>query len=74
MIVIEQRAKIKYCFKTDKTATETFQLVKRTYGDNAFSPRDRYLNGMQGFGMAVKISKITEWRTSYRLVYYLKTI
>jgi hypothetical protein len=34
---MEQRANIKFCFKTDKTATETFQRVKQAYDDKAFS-------------------------------------
>jgi hypothetical protein len=34
---MEQRANIKFCFKTGKTATETFQLIKLAYGDNALS-------------------------------------
>jgi hypothetical protein len=34
---MEQRANIKFCFKTGKTATETFQLIKQAYGDNALS-------------------------------------
>jgi hypothetical protein len=35
--VLEQSANIKFCFKTGKTATETFQLIKQAYGDNALS-------------------------------------
>jgi hypothetical protein len=34
---MEQRARIKFRFKTDKTATETFQLIKQAYYDNAVS-------------------------------------
>jgi hypothetical protein len=34
---MEQRANIKFCFKTSKTATETFQLIKQAYGDNPLS-------------------------------------
>jgi hypothetical protein len=34
---MEQRASIKFCFKTGKTATETFQLIKQVYGDNALA-------------------------------------
>jgi hypothetical protein len=34
---MEQRANIKFCFKTGKTATETFQPIKQAYGDNALS-------------------------------------
>jgi hypothetical protein len=32
---MEQRAIIKFCFKTGKTANETFQLIKQAYGNNA---------------------------------------
>jgi hypothetical protein len=32
---MEQSANIKFCFKTGKTATETFQLIKQAYGGNA---------------------------------------
>jgi hypothetical protein len=28
---------IKFCFKTGKTATETFQVIKQAYGDGALS-------------------------------------
>jgi hypothetical protein len=28
---------IKFCFKTGKTATETFQLIKQYYGNNNLS-------------------------------------
>jgi hypothetical protein len=34
---MEQRANIKFCFGMDKTAAETFQLIKQASGDNAFS-------------------------------------
>jgi hypothetical protein len=34
---MEQRANIKFCFKTGKTATEIFQLIKQVYGDSALS-------------------------------------
>jgi hypothetical protein len=27
----------KFCFKTGKTASETFRLIKQAYGDNAVS-------------------------------------
>jgi hypothetical protein len=34
---MKQRVKIKFCFKTGKTATETSQLMKQACGDNALS-------------------------------------
>jgi hypothetical protein len=34
---MEQIVNIKFCFRTGKTATETFQLIKQAYGDNAVS-------------------------------------
>jgi hypothetical protein len=34
---MEQRANIKFYFKTGKPATETFQVIKQAYGDNALS-------------------------------------
>jgi hypothetical protein len=34
---MEQRENMKFCSKTCKTATETFQLIKQVYGDNNFS-------------------------------------
>jgi hypothetical protein len=34
-VVKEHTENIKYCFKTCKTATETFQLMKEAYSDNA---------------------------------------
>jgi hypothetical protein len=65
---MEQRANIKFCFKTGKTDTETFHLIKQAYGDNALSLVDGVLNGRQDFGTAVKISKMTKavWMTSSR--------
>jgi hypothetical protein len=54
---MEQRGNIKFCFKTGKAATETFQLIKLAYGDNALV--HGFLNGMQDFRTAVKISKMT---------------
>jgi hypothetical protein len=35
--MMERRANIKFSFKTSKTATETFQLIKQAYGDNPLS-------------------------------------
>jgi hypothetical protein len=32
---MEQREKVKLCFKTVKTTTEMFQLIKQAYGDIA---------------------------------------
>lgn len=34
---MEQRANIKFCFKIGKTATETYNLIKQVYGDDALS-------------------------------------
>jgi hypothetical protein len=50
---MEQRANIKFCFKTGKTATETFQLIKLAYGDNALSRTrvfERYARFRDGRG------------------------
>ena len=33
----EQRANIKFCFKIGKTFTETFELLKKVYGDDCLS-------------------------------------
>jgi hypothetical protein len=49
---MDQRPNIEFCFKTGERATESFQLIKQAYGDNAL-PRTRV------FGAAVKISKMT---------------
>jgi hypothetical protein len=49
---MEQRANVKFCFKTGKTATETFQLIKQAYGDNVLSLVHWLPNGMQDFGTA----------------------
>jgi hypothetical protein len=32
-----RRVKFQFCFKTGKPATETSQLIKQVYGDNALS-------------------------------------
>jgi hypothetical protein len=55
---MEQRANIKFCFTMGKTATETFQLEKQAYGDNALSRTRAFFNGMQHFGTAMKILKM----------------
>jgi hypothetical protein len=34
---MEQRANVNFCFKTGKTATETFQLMELASGDKASS-------------------------------------
>lgn len=34
---LEIRANIKFCFKTGKTATETFELIKKAHGEEAMS-------------------------------------
>jgi hypothetical protein len=34
---MEQIMNIKFCFKTGKTATETFQLIEQAYSHNAVS-------------------------------------
>ncbi|CAK9816610.1 Protein GVQW3 [Anthophora quadrimaculata] len=34
---MEQRANIKFCFKLGKTFTETFELIKKVYGDDCLS-------------------------------------
>ena len=34
---MEQRAKIKFCFKLGKTAAETVELMRQVYGDNCLS-------------------------------------
>jgi transposase len=39
---IEQRTRIKFCFKLDKTATETHEMLVRDYGDAAVSRKAVY--------------------------------
>ena len=39
-VCFEQRANIKFCFKIGKTFTETFELMKKVYGDDCL-PRAR---------------------------------
>ena len=34
---IEQRANIKFCFKLGKTFNETYQMMKKVYGDGCLS-------------------------------------
>jgi hypothetical protein len=34
---IEQRYAVKFCFKLGKSASETFELIKHAYGDDALS-------------------------------------
>ncbi|EZA47753.1 hypothetical protein X777_15520 [Ooceraea biroi] len=37
---MEQRANIKFCFKLGKSATETFEMIKTAYGDEALSRKN----------------------------------
>jgi hypothetical protein len=37
-VQFQQRVNIKFCVKLDKTATETLQLLRDAYGDEALSP------------------------------------
>jgi hypothetical protein len=41
----EQRVNIKFCVKLGKTATDTLQLVREAYGDEAFSQVKKGLKG-----------------------------
>jgi hypothetical protein len=50
---MKQRVNIKFCFKAGKKATETFQLMV-----TMFSLVCGFLNGIQDFRAAMKISKI----------------
>ena len=34
---VEQRNAVKFCFKLGKSASETFELIKQAYGDDALS-------------------------------------
>jgi hypothetical protein len=44
---MEQRAAIKFCVKLKKTTTETFEMLKSSYGKNAY--REQVcLNGIKG--------------------------
>jgi hypothetical protein len=49
-----QRANIKFCFKMDKTATES-----GLWSECSLSLVHGFLNGVQEFGMTTKISKMT---------------
>jgi hypothetical protein len=61
IVVLEQRENIKFCFKTGKTATETLQLTKQAYGDNAVSRTrgsERYLNRLNDLKTCARIFKM----------------
>jgi hypothetical protein len=47
---MEQRLAIKFCFKAGKSATETLQMVKAAYGDQALSRSNvfRWYGGFRG--------------------------
>ena len=34
---VEQRYAVKFCFKLEKSASETFELIRQAYGDDALS-------------------------------------
>jgi hypothetical protein len=56
-VVMEKRANIKFCSKTDKTATEKFPANKTGLWWQR-SLIHRFLNGLQDFRAAVKMSKV----------------
>jgi hypothetical protein len=61
--VKEQRANIKFCFKTGKTSTDTFQLIKQAYGDNDVSHLwvfKWYLNGLNDLKSSMRIFRMIQ--------------
>jgi hypothetical protein len=49
IVEMEKTESIKFCFKTGKTATEAFLLIKQGYGDNALSLVRGVFNGIRLF-------------------------
>jgi hypothetical protein len=50
---MEQRVAIKFCVKLNKTAIETFEILKSAYGEECLS-RKVCLNGIKGSKMLRK--------------------
>jgi hypothetical protein len=55
---LEQRCAIKVCVKHNEIATETYEKLKRAYGEHAVS-RTRVFGGINHFRMAVRV-----WKTN----------
>jgi len=55
---LEQRCAIKFCVKLNENATETYEKLKRVYGEHALS-RTQVLGGVKHFWMTMR-----EWKTN----------
>ena len=55
---LEQRCAIKFCVKRNENATETYEKLKRVYGEHALS-RTQVLGGVKHFWMTMR-----EWKTN----------
>ena len=55
---IEQKIDIKFFFKLGKSATETREILKKVYGENALA-RSRTFECLNVFGTAAKVLKMT---------------
>ena len=53
---LEQRCAIKFCVKRNEKATETYEKLKKAYGEYA---RHSFLGGIKHFWMAVRV-----WKTN----------
>jgi len=55
---LEQRCAIKFYVKLNENATETYEKLKRVYGEHAVS-RTRFLDGIKHFWMTMRV-----WKTN----------
>jgi len=55
---LKQRCAIKFCVKLNENATETYEKLKRAYGEHVLS-RTQVLGGIKHFWMAVRV-----WKTN----------
>jgi len=55
---LEHRCAIKFCVKLNENATETYEELKRAYGEHA-DQGHRFLGGITHFWMAVRV-----WKTN----------
>jgi hypothetical protein len=60
---MEKQSNFKFCFKTGKTVTENFQLIKQPYGDNILSRTwvfEWYLNGLNDLKAGVRTFRMIQ--------------
>ena len=61
--IVEQRYAVEFCFKLGKSASETFELIKQAYGDDALS-HTRFFERQKCSRKSVSSSKTSDDRSN----------